>query len=93
MDVNVIVRPARRLRIALFDLGLVLGASLHAATITTYAVGGTNGNFSPTIGFPATNVSFFWSGDWTSRPPNPRGFIGSRSSDFLQPISWLLEPR
>ncbi len=46
--------------LALLSLALSLAAtvSAHAATITTYAGGGTNGNFSNTIGFPATNANF-----------------------------------
>ncbi len=50
-------RPAALalLAVAIF---LVAAHPATAATITTYAGGGANGNFSNTIGFPATNAFF-----------------------------------
>jgi hypothetical protein len=61
-------RRARHARVgyprlaALFVLGIACHTALSfratADIITTCAGGGTNGNFSNTIGFPATNADF-----------------------------------
>lgn len=47
-----------RLKLILLSGALFSGAAFNsfAGIITTYAGGGTNGNFSNTIGFPATNA-------------------------------------